>query len=101
MNAALELQCYPSLTYLTLVKFFLMQVKDLTSKTHHLEQELERTIKQLNEAKAAAAEESAKYKSAMEVVESLTAQVRLSFYDFLAVYQNNTLMISVCIILTQ
>lgn len=56
-----------------------MQVKDLTSKTHHLEQELERTIKQLNEAKTAAAEESAKYKAAMEVIESLTTQVSLSF----------------------
>ncbi|KAL9665629.1 hypothetical protein QQ045_021050 [Rhodiola kirilowii] len=51
------------------------QVTDLTSKTHHLEQELERTIKQLNEASAAVAAESAKYKAAMEVIECLTAQL--------------------------
>uniref|UniRef100_A0A7N1A1A8 Uncharacterized protein n=1 Tax=Kalanchoe fedtschenkoi TaxID=63787 RepID=A0A7N1A1A8_KALFE len=51
------------------------QVKDLTCKSQHLEEVLERTVKQLEEASASAAKESKKYKAAMEVIESLTAKL--------------------------
>lgn len=50
---------------------------NLTSKSQHLEAELERTTKQLKEAIAIAGEEAAKCKAAKEVIKSLTVQVRL------------------------
>uniref|UniRef100_A0A2N9F4D2 FYVE-type domain-containing protein n=1 Tax=Fagus sylvatica TaxID=28930 RepID=A0A2N9F4D2_FAGSY len=50
------------------------QVEDLTSKSQHLEAELERTSKQLEEVTAIAVDEAEKSKSAKEVIKSLTAQ---------------------------
>lgn len=55
-------------------------MEDLTSKSQHLKAELDRTIKQLKEVTAIAVNEAEKCKSANDVVESLTAQVR-SFSD--------------------
>ncbi|XP_057976857.1 PH, RCC1 and FYVE domains-containing protein 1-like isoform X2 [Malania oleifera] len=52
------------------------QVENLTRKTQHQEVELERTTKQLKEAIAIAAEETAKCKAAKEVIKSLTAQLK-------------------------
>ncbi|KAI9111424.1 hypothetical protein K1719_017114 [Acacia pycnantha] len=53
-----------------------LQVEDLTLKSKHLEDELERTSKQLKEVTAVAAEEAEKCKSAKEVIKSLTAQLK-------------------------
>lgn len=55
---------------------FIMQVEELTRKTHLQDVELEKTSKQLKEAIAIAGEETAKCKAAKEVIKSLTAQVR-------------------------
>ncbi|XP_074310603.1 PH, RCC1 and FYVE domains-containing protein 1-like [Silene latifolia] len=52
------------------------QVETLTRKTQRQEVELERTTKQLKEAIARAAEETAKCKAAKEVIKSLTAQLK-------------------------
>nr|XP_048317951.1 PH, RCC1 and FYVE domains-containing protein 1-like [Ziziphus jujuba var. spinosa] len=52
------------------------QVEDLTSKSKHLEAELEKTSNQLKEANAIAADEAEKCKSAKEVIKSLTAQLK-------------------------
>ncbi|GAB4839983.1 hypothetical protein Ancab_020692 [Ancistrocladus abbreviatus] len=52
------------------------QVENLTSKTQLLEAELERTSKQLKEAKAVAADEAEKSRAAKEVIKSLTAQLK-------------------------
>ena len=52
-----------------------MQVQDLTSRSQLQEIELEKTTRQLKEALALAAEETAKCKAAKEVIKSLTAQV--------------------------
>ncbi|KAJ7943495.1 Regulator of chromosome condensation (RCC1) family with FYVE zinc finger domain [Quillaja saponaria] len=52
------------------------QVEDLTSKSHHLEAELERTSKKLKEVTAIAADEAQKCKSAKEVIKSLTTQLK-------------------------
>lgn len=52
------------------------QVEDLTSKSQHLEAELERTSKQLKEVTAIAEDEAEKCKSAKEVIKSLTAQLK-------------------------
>lgn len=52
------------------------QVEDLTTKSQHLEAELERTTKQLKEVTAVAVGEAEKCKSAKEVIKSLTAQLK-------------------------
>lgn len=52
------------------------QVENLSRKTQLQEVELERTTKQLKEAIAFAAEETAKCKAAKEVIKSLTAQLK-------------------------
>ncbi|KAG6651025.1 hypothetical protein CIPAW_06G083300 [Carya illinoinensis] len=52
------------------------QVEDLTSKSQHLKAELDRTTKQLEEVTAIAVNEAEKCKSANDVVESLTAQLK-------------------------
>ncbi|XP_057415182.1 PH, RCC1 and FYVE domains-containing protein 1 isoform X3 [Lotus japonicus] len=52
------------------------QVDNLTSKSRSLEAELDRTLKQLKEVTAVAAEEAGKCKSAKEVIKSLTAQLK-------------------------
>ncbi|PPD77304.1 hypothetical protein GOBAR_DD25767 [Gossypium barbadense] len=52
----------------------LEQVKDLSSKSKHLEAELEKTSKRLKEITAVAENEAKKCKSANEVIRSLTAQ---------------------------
>ncbi|OMO99055.1 Zinc finger, FYVE-type [Corchorus capsularis] len=52
------------------------QVEELTQKAQLQEVELERTTKQLEEAIAVAAEETAKCKAAKEVIKSLTAQLK-------------------------
>ncbi|KAK6233521.1 hypothetical protein QUC31_005927 [Theobroma cacao] len=52
------------------------QVEELTLKAQLQEVELERTTKQLKEAIAVAAEETAKSKAAKEVIKSLTAQLK-------------------------
>lgn len=53
-----------------------MQVKDLSSKSKHLEAELEKTSKRLKEITAVAENEAKKCKSANEVIRSLTAQLK-------------------------
>eukprot|EP00268_Persea_americana_P027391 TRINITY_DN2677_c0_g1_i5.p1 TRINITY_DN2677_c0_g1~~TRINITY_DN2677_c0_g1_i5.p1 ORF type:complete len:1105 (+),score=226.77 TRINITY_DN2677_c0_g1_i5:439-3753(+) len=53
-----------------------VQVENLTRKAQLQEVELERTTKQLKEAIAIAGEETAKCKAAMEVIKSLTAQLK-------------------------
>ena len=53
-----------------------MQVEDLTRKSEFLESELEKVTMQLQEATSTAREESAKCKAAIEVINSLTAQVK-------------------------
>lgn len=53
-----------------------VQVENLTRKTQLQEVELERTTKQLKEAIAFAADETAKCKAAKEVIKSLTAQLK-------------------------
>jgi len=55
-------------------------VENLSRKTQLQEVELERTTKQLKEAIAFAAEETAKCKAAKEVIKSLTAQVSPQFF---------------------
>ncbi|GMN55544.1 hypothetical protein TIFTF001_024664 [Ficus carica] len=52
------------------------QVEDLTSKSQLREIELEKATRQLKEAIAIAAEETAKCKAAKEVIKSLTAQLK-------------------------
>ncbi|GFP86184.1 ultraviolet-b receptor uvr8 [Phtheirospermum japonicum] len=51
-------------------------VENLTSKSQHLEAELERQRKQLKEVTARAADEAEKSKAAKEVIKSLTAQLK-------------------------
>lgn len=58
-------------------------MEDLTSKSQHLEAELERTSKQLKEVTAIAEDEAEKCKSAKEVIKSLTAQVRYLYVQVL------------------
>ena len=58
-------------------------MEDLTSKSQHLEAELERTSKQLKEVTAIAEDEAEKRKSAKEVIKSLTAQVRYLYVQVL------------------
>ncbi|KAF5449663.1 hypothetical protein F2P56_030084 [Juglans regia] len=53
-----------------------VQVEDLTSKTQHLEAELEKTTQQLKEVTAIAIDEAEKHKSAKEAIKSLTAQLK-------------------------
>ncbi|XP_061991593.1 PH, RCC1 and FYVE domains-containing protein 1-like isoform X2 [Rosa rugosa] len=53
-----------------------MQVEDLTFKSQRLEAELQRTLKKLNEVSAVATDEAEKCKSAKEVINSLTAQLK-------------------------
>ncbi|KAG6654320.1 hypothetical protein CIPAW_05G137000 [Carya illinoinensis] len=53
-----------------------VQVEDLTSKTQHLEAELEKTTQQLKEVTAIAIDEAGKHKSAKEAIKSLTAQLK-------------------------
>lgn len=57
-----------------------MQVQDLTSNFQLQEIELEKTTRQLKEALAMAAEETAKCKAAKDVIKSLTAQVSFVFH---------------------
>ncbi|KAL3654223.1 hypothetical protein CASFOL_003904 [Castilleja foliolosa] len=52
------------------------QVENLTSKSQHLEAELEKQRKQLKEVTARAADEAEKSKAAKEVINSLTAQLK-------------------------
>ncbi len=62
-------------------------MEDLTSKSQHLEAELERTSKQLEEVTAIAVDEAEKSKSAKEVIKSLTAQVRYFYVqDFVFIF---------------
>ncbi|XP_010551527.1 PREDICTED: uncharacterized protein LOC104822111 isoform X2 [Tarenaya hassleriana] len=52
------------------------QVEQLTSRTHHLEEELEKTRKQLKVVTAMAADEAEECRSAKDVIRSLTAQLK-------------------------
>ncbi|KAH9773850.1 hypothetical protein KPL71_013444 [Citrus sinensis] len=52
------------------------QVEELTSKSEHLEAELERTSKQLKTVTAIAEDEAEKCKTANEVIKSLTVQLK-------------------------
>ncbi|EOA33285.1 hypothetical protein CARUB_v10019712mg [Capsella rubella] len=52
------------------------QVEQLTSKTHQLEEELEKTRKQLKVVTAMAADEAEENRSAKEVIRSLTTQLK-------------------------
>ncbi|KAA8529441.1 hypothetical protein F0562_033760 [Nyssa sinensis] len=52
------------------------QVEDLTSKSQLLQDELERTSRQLKEATELAADEAEKCRAAKEVIKSLTAQLK-------------------------
>ncbi|KAK4780839.1 hypothetical protein SAY87_016945 [Trapa incisa] len=52
------------------------QVEDLTSKSHHLQSELEKTARRLKEVTAIASNEAKKCKTAKEVIKSLTAQLK-------------------------
>ncbi|KAK2636239.1 hypothetical protein Ddye_031031 [Dipteronia dyeriana] len=53
------------------------QVEELTSKSQHLEAELERTSKKLKQVSVIAVDEAEKCKSAKEVIKSLTAQLKV------------------------
>jgi hypothetical protein len=55
-------------------------VENLTRKAQLQEVEMERTTKQLKDAKAIAEEETTRCKAAKEVIKSLTAQVRWIFF---------------------
>ncbi|GMI87372.1 hypothetical protein like AT1G69710 [Hibiscus trionum] len=63
------------------------QVEDLTCKSRHLEAELVKTSRQLKEVTAIAENEAEKYKSAEEVIKSLTAQLEQAV-DMLPLGQN-------------
>ncbi|KAK1551946.1 hypothetical protein Q3G72_007783 [Acer saccharum] len=52
------------------------QVEELTTKSQHLESELERTSKKLKQVSVIAVDEAEKCKSAKEVIKSLTAQLK-------------------------
>ena len=52
------------------------QVEELTSKSQHLESELERTSKKLKQVSVIAVDEAEKCKSAKEVIKSLTDQLK-------------------------
>ncbi|XP_033140913.1 PH, RCC1 and FYVE domains-containing protein 1 isoform X1 [Brassica rapa] len=55
-------------------------VEQLTSKTQQLEEELEKTKRQLKVVTAMAADEAEENRSAKEVIRSLTTQVHLSYF---------------------
>lgn len=57
-----------------------MKVEQLTSKTQQLEEELEKTKRQLKVVTAMAADEAEENRSAKEVIRSLTTQVHLSYF---------------------
>lgn len=57
-----------------------MKVEQLTSKTQELEEELEKTKRQLKVVTAMAADEAEENRSAKEVIRSLTTQVRSSYF---------------------
>ena len=69
-------------------------MESLTRKAQIQEVELERTNKQLKEAIAIAAEETAKCKAAKEVIKSLTAQVFFRFLHPLPTPVSHDLLIS-------
>lgn len=57
-----------------------MKVEQLTSKTQQLEEELEKTKRQLKVVTAMAADEAEENRSAKEVIRSLTTQVHSSYF---------------------
>lgn len=64
------------LCLLIFLGFYYTGVEDLSSKSKHLEAELEKTSKRLKEITAVAENEAKKCKSANEVIRSLTAQLK-------------------------
>ncbi|KAK4741385.1 hypothetical protein SAY87_024973 [Trapa incisa] len=58
------------------IKTLRKQVEDLTSKSHHLEIELEKTTRKLKEVTTKASNEAQRRKTAKEVIKSLMAQLK-------------------------